>query len=93
MYQRIQNLTLSEQESCFLWGPRQTGKSTLLKALFPGAKRYDLLLSSEYQRLLRMPGLIREQCEAMGLDGVTQADPIIIAEIQKVPTLWMKSTG
>ena len=22
-------------DSCFLWGPRQTGKSTLLRTLFP----------------------------------------------------------
>ena len=87
MYKRIQKLELSSQESCFLWGPRQTGKSTLLKTLFPGATRYDLLLSSEYQRLLRAPGLIREQCEAAGLDGSTQTDPIIIDEIQKVPAL------
>jgi len=87
MYKRIQRLELSTQESCFLWGPRQTGKSTLLKTLFPRATRYDLLLSSEYQRLLRAPGLIREQCEAAGLDGSTQVDPIIIDEIQKVPAL------
>jgi len=87
MYKRIQKLGLSIQESCFLWGPRQTGKSTLLKVLFPRATRYDLLLSSEYQRLLRAPGLIREQCEAAGLDGSTQTDPFIIDEIQKVPAL------
>ena len=30
-------------ESCFLWGPRQTGKSTLLRTLFPKAPAYDLL--------------------------------------------------
>ncbi len=40
MFKRILNLSLSETESCFLWGARQTGKSTLLKALFPESKRY-----------------------------------------------------
>ena len=49
--------------------------------------RYDLLLSTEYQHLLRHPGLIREQCLATGLDGNSQRDPIIIDEIQKVPVL------
>ena len=87
MYKRIQKINLSSQETCFLWGPRQTGKSNLLKALFPQAIRYDLLLSIEYQRLLREPNLIREQCLAAGLDANSQLDPIIIDEIQKIPAL------
>lgn len=87
MYKRIQKINLSSQETCFLWGPRQTGKSNLLKALFPQAMRYDLLLSTEYQRLLRAPNLIREQCLAAGLDANSQLDPIIIDEIQKIPAL------
>ena len=87
MYYRIQNLNLSSHETCFLWGPRQTGKSTLLKSLFPKAVRYDLLLSSEYQRLLRDPSVIREECRAIGLDANAQQDPIIIDEIQKIPVL------
>ena len=87
MYNRRQHLNLNTQETCFLWGPRQTGKSTLLKTLFPKAMRYDLLLSTEYQRLLREPKLIREQCSAMELNGANQRDPIIIDEIQKIPAL------
>ncbi len=87
MYKRIQELNLSSQETCFIWGPRQTGKSTLLKMLFHQAIRYDLLLSTEYQRLLREPSLIREQCLAQGLDANSQRDPIIIDEIQKIPAL------
>jgi len=87
MYNRIQDLSLSSQETCFLWGPRQTGKSTLLKMLFPKARRYDLLLSTEYQRLLRNPQLIREECRAKSLDRNTQREPIIIDEIQKLPIL------
>jgi predicted AAA+ superfamily ATPase len=55
--------------------------------LFPEAIRYDLLLSTEYQRLLREPKLIREQCLASGLDANSQRDPIIIDEIQKLPIL------
>ncbi len=87
MYKRRQQLHLSSQETCFLWGPRQAGKSTLLKMLFPDAIRYDLLLSTEYQRLIREPSLIREQCLAGGLDADSQRDPIIIDEIQKLPIL------
>ena len=36
----------------FLWGPRQTGKSTLLKQLFPDAPYYDLLKSEVYHQSL-----------------------------------------
>lgn len=70
-----------------MWGPRQTGKSTLLKTLFPKALRYDLLLSDEYQRILRNPSLIREDCLGKGIDSRTQDEPIVIDEIQKVPAL------
>lgn len=87
MYIRAQKIELSSHETCFFWGPRQTGKSTLLKYLFPQALCYDLLLSSEYQRLLRTPALFREECSAASLDGSTQKDPIIIDEIQKIPVL------
>jgi len=87
MYKRTELLALAAEESCFLWGPRQTGKSTLLKVLFPKAMRYDLLRSSEYRRLLRAPGLIREECRERGLNGETQRDPIIIDEVQKIPEL------
>jgi predicted AAA+ superfamily ATPase len=55
--------------------------------LFPQAMRYDLLLSTEYQRLLRYPSVIREECRAIGLDSNSQQDPIIIDEIQKIPAL------
>ncbi len=87
MYKRILSLPLSDRETCFLWGPRQTGKSTLLKQLFPGAKIYDLLLSGEYQRLLRNPGILREEC--LGDESLRRekSPPVIIDEVQKVPEL------
>jgi predicted AAA+ superfamily ATPase len=86
-FQRLLKLDASAQTSCFLWGPRQTGKSTLLKDLFPEAKYYDLLLSEVYSRLLLSPSLIRQECEALGLTGETQTLPIIIDEVQKLPLL------
>ncbi|MBN2551175.1 MAG: ATP-binding protein [Spirochaetales bacterium] len=73
--------------SCFLWGPRQTGKSTLLKFLFPNALTYDLLQSDQYRRLLQNPELLRQELEAHGLTGNNQREPVIIDEVQKVPDL------
>ncbi len=94
MYKRIIDLGLCNRHSCFLWGPRQTGKSTLLRTHFPDAIVYDLLLSGEYRRLLQNPGLIRQELQQRKLTGTNQDTPIIIDEIQKVPDLldevhWM----
>jgi predicted AAA+ superfamily ATPase len=81
MYYRKQVFTDSQNESVFLWGARQTGKSTLLKELFPDALWFDLLLSDVYERLLRNPSLLRETIIA------SKYKVIIIDEIQRIPEL------
>ena len=81
MYFRKQELIDSQNESLFLWGARQTGKSTLLKTLFPDALWFDLLLSDVYERLLRNPSLLRETIAA------GQSKVMIIDEIQRIPEL------
>ena len=82
MYIRKQNFTGLGGESTFLWGARQTGKSTLLKKLYPEALYFDLLLSAEYERFLRNPSLLREI-----LAGTGSSFPVIIDEIQRIPSL------
>jgi predicted AAA+ superfamily ATPase len=47
-------------QSFFLLGPRGTGKSTWLQALFPDAHLVDLLSEATYQDLLANPGLLAE---------------------------------
>jgi len=84
MFERLQNLRLGKGESAFLWGARQTGKSTLLKALFPKALYYDLLLSDEYARLSARPALLREEILARSGPG---PHPVVIDEVQKCPPL------
>lgn len=83
MFKRNQHLAGRGSESCFLWGARQTGKSTLLKELFPDSPRYDLLLSDEYGRLRTRPSLLREELLAAPPGGA----PVVIDEVQKVPEL------
>jgi len=70
-------------ESCFLWGARQTGKSTLLAQLFPDSPKYDLLLSDTYRLLRTRPALLREEL----LARPPGKRPVVIDEIQKVPDL------
>ncbi len=82
MFKREQIFRGLGNESAFLWGPRQTGKSTLLKMLFPEAIYFDLLLATEYERLLRNPSLLRETIEADKSNKL-----IIIDEIQRIPRL------
>ncbi|MBM4256823.1 MAG: hypothetical protein FJ147_13125 [Deltaproteobacteria bacterium] len=43
------------EQSFFLWGPRQTGKSSLLKETYPNAFRVDLLKTDEYLRYTQQP--------------------------------------
>lgn len=71
-----------ENENVFLWGARQTGKSTLLKSSFPNARYIDLLKSDDFERFSRRPALLREE-----LDAVVENQLIIIDEIQKIPQL------
>ena len=82
MYNRKQVFIGSEQESIFFWGARQTGKSTLLKTLFPNALWFDLLLSDEYERLSKKPELLREIILAN-----RNVSLVIIDEIQRLPDL------
>lgn len=82
MYKRLQRFLNLGSESCFFWGPRQSGKSTLLKTLFPKSPYYDLLLSDEFERLNRQPSLLREELLASRPNS-----PVIIDEVQKIPSL------
>lgn len=75
------SLQLPKNESFFLWGPRQTGKSTLLTQSFPGAYKVDLLQSDIFTRYMREPWLLRETLKAHPKSFV------IIDEVQKVPQL------
>ena len=72
------------RETFFLWGPRQAGKSTLLKQLYPDGVWVDLLKADEFRRYVARPELLRQELEASGPDTSRQ---VVIDEIQKVPAL------
>ncbi len=84
MFNRSLVLPPSGRETFFLWGPRQTGKTTLLRKSYPEAVWIDLLKSEEFRRYLARPELLRQEIAAQPL---TSGRQIVIDEIQKVPAL------
>ena len=61
MIDRLLKINDIQEDSVFLFGARQTGKTTLLLSLFPNAKFYDLLENDTYERLRRNPSLLRQE--------------------------------
>ena len=82
---RILSIELPDHQSAFLWGPRKTGKSTLLRARFPQSLRFDLLQSELVIQFSSRPALFRERVLARTAREL--AHPIIVDEVQKVPQL------
>ena len=85
MYSRTLRIELPAARSAFLWGPRKTGKSTLLKQQFPGSARFDLLDTRLLLEFTRAPWTLTERVKA--LDSATRRRPIVLDEIQRVPAL------
>ena len=84
MYKRNLDLPASGTETFFLWGPRQAGKSTLLKHQYADGLWLDLLKADEFRRYVANPEFLRQEIEATEFDPNRQ---IVIDEIQKVPAL------
>lgn len=83
MYQRIVNLEqYIDDISIFLFGARQTGKSTLLKKRFPTAIYIDLLNTETFAKFSRRPSLLYDLYHGKGAEDI-----IIIDEIQQIPLI------
>ena len=79
--ERILDLpALIEKKSHFLFGPRQTGKTSLIHHSLKGVKVYDLLDTSIYLALSQSPGRI-------GQELTTKDNLVVIDEIQRLPEL------
>jgi predicted AAA+ superfamily ATPase len=71
---------LLKKRSYFLLGPRQTGKTALLRRTLPAARVYDLLDTSVYLALSQAPGRLAQE--------LGPADRlVVIDEIQRLPEL------
>lgn len=80
-------INIPKNHHFFLFGPRQVGKSTLLKSEFVNEPHlyYDLLHSEVYRKFYATPEYLRLEVEsAVKKNNITH---IIIDEIQKIPQL------
>jgi len=79
MFHRI--LKIPKTKSCFLFGPRGTGKTQFVRAVFKNAYYIDLLESDQFVDLFSDPSLLEELILEKNKKWV------IIDEVQKIPAL------
>jgi predicted AAA+ superfamily ATPase len=71
---------LARRKSLFLFGPRQTGKTAIVRHALPGARIYDLLDADVFLTLSRRPAQLGEE---LGPEDRL----VVLDEIQKLPVL------
>ena len=80
---RALKLPANPKRTFFLWGPRQSGKTSLLRQTYRTAHYINLLNSEVFARYSSAPELLRQELRARN----EKRELIIIDEIQKVPAL------
>lgn len=81
MYKRVIDLReILRRKSIFLFGPRQTGKTTLARESFPEAAFYDLLEADTFRELSARPEYLRQTL-------APRQNVVVVDEIQKIPAL------
>jgi predicted AAA+ superfamily ATPase len=70
------------KRSFFLLGPRATGKTTWLRQHFSKARWFNLLEERQWSRLLREPGLFRQE-----VDALPSGSWVVVDEVQRLPGL------
>ena len=79
------SLKIMKTNSFFLFGPRQTGKSSLISASFDTHNTifFNLLLAEEYRPLKQNPELFRKRVSGRPAD----IKFVVVDEIQRIPEL------
>ncbi len=72
--------SLLKKKSHFLFGPRQTGKTSLIRHSLKGVRSYDLLDTSVYLALSQNPSRISQELDP-------QDEIVVVDEIQRLPVL------
>jgi uncharacterized protein len=77
---KLQLSSLIQRSSVFLFGPRQTGKTTLVRTQLPDARYYSLLESDTFRELTARPEIVRK--------SLTDKDHVVVIdEVQRLPAL------
>lgn len=76
----VSRLFAAPRGSFFLFGPRGTGKSTLLQQTFPAALRLDLLTPENHRAYTARPERLRDL-----VAGNPEHKTFVIDEVQRVP--------
>ena len=71
---------LLQKKSHFLFGPRQTGKTSLVRHSLTGVRSYDLLDNSVYLSLSQNPSRISQELDP-------RDEIVVVDEIQRLPVL------
>src|SRR6266480_4209383 len=71
---------LLRRKSHFFFGPRQTGKTSLVRHTLQGVRSYDLLDSSVYLTLSREP-------RRLGQELTPRDRLVVLDEVQRLPAL------
>ena len=80
-------LSIPKNKNIFIFGPRQTGKSTLINKIFSEKEShfYNLLEVDTYNKLLANPQIFRHEVEAICV--TENKKNIIVDEVQKIPQI------
>jgi len=81
LYHRGLRLPKTPKRTFFLWGPRQVGKTSILRLLYKNLPQINLLKSEEFAAYHVRPELLRERALQ------NKWSLVVIDEIQKVPQL------
>ena len=84
MFPRRLTLPPPGARTFFLWGPRQVGKTTLLRQTYPDARWIDLRKADEFRRYATRPEALRQSIQA---EGAGPSRQVVVDEIMKVPAL------
>jgi len=84
MLKRI--IKLPKKHSFFLFGPRQTGKSTLINSQYTkNIMKFDLLLSDHFFKYSKYPAIFREEIIEQVKNNNLKT--VFVDEIQRIPIL------